>query len=159
MPGALDIAMEQKAEINMTPMIDCVFLMLLFFMMSSEMSSLDMESMALPYASEAQPPEPENANPDRQVVINIGRDDAKKGIVHVGGLEYDKNKLAEMMRQEALRSGEEKPDPQSGITAYNLRVLVRCDRDARYETVQWVFDACYKNRVYKTIIAATAITE
>jgi biopolymer transport protein ExbD len=140
-------------------MIDCTFLMLLFFMMTSQLSSLDMESMSLPYASEAQPPEPEDTVKDRQVVINIGKDDAKKGFVHVGGLEYDKDKLAEMMRQEALISGEEPPDPQSGNTAYNLRVLIRCDREARYETVQWVFEACYKNRVYKTIIAATATTE
>jgi biopolymer transport protein ExbD len=148
----------QKADVNMTPMIDCVFLMLLFFMLTSQMSSLDMESLALPYASEAQEPEKELYQ-DRQVVVNIKKDDAKKGVVTVQGREYDKNKLTELMRQEAIASGEEN-DPQfPKIKIYKLRVLIRCDRDARYETVQWVFDACSKNGVYKTIIAASPSTE
>lgn len=148
-----------KADINMTPMIDCVFLMLLFFMMTSEMSSLDMEAMSLPYASQAQ--SPEKVIEDDQVVINIKKDDAKKGIVRVQAGEYDKNKLSDMIRNSAIGSGiEPQTDPElAKLTVYRLRVLIRCDRDARYETVQWVFDACTKNGVYKTVIAATKTTE
>jgi biopolymer transport protein ExbD len=65
----------QALEMNMTPMIDCVFLLLVFFMIVSEMSSLDLENMALAYADQAKAPEEESV--DRRVVVNIQKDDAK----------------------------------------------------------------------------------
>ena len=147
----------QSVEANMTPMIDCVFLLLIFFMIVSEMSSLDMESLALPYADQAHPPEEES--PERRIVINVQKDDAKKGFVRVQGRNYDKDKLAELVRKEAIKSGREH-DPQfPKIKIYKLRILIRCDREAKYETIQWVFDACSKNGVYKTILAASPSSE
>jgi biopolymer transport protein ExbD len=148
----------QKCEMNMTPMVDIVFQLILFFMLTVQLGALDMETMSLPYADQA---EEQKEDPEKigTVVVNINKDDAQKGIVRVQGREYDKNKLAELMRIEALRSGEER-DPQfPKLKIYKLKVLIRCDRDARYETVQWVFDACSKNGVWKTIIAASPTTE
>ncbi len=147
----------QAVEMNMTPMIDCVFLLLTFFMIVSEMSSLDMESLALAYADQANPPEAPPA--DRQVVINIKKDDAKKGFVRIQGRNYDKDKLAELIRKEAIKSGREHDTKHPKIKIYKLFVLIRCDRLAKYETVQWVFDACSKNGVYKTILAASPSTD
>jgi biopolymer transport protein ExbD len=147
----------QTVDINMTPMIDCVFLLLIFFMVVSEMSSMDMEAVSLPFADQARTPEQEP--PDRRIVINIHKDDAKKGFVRVMGRNYDKVKLTELIRKEAIRSGPE-PDPKyPKVKIYALRVLIRCDREAKYETVQWVFDACSKNGVYKTVISASPETE
>lgn len=147
----------QVVEVNMTPMIDCTFLLLIFFMVVSEMSSLDMESLALPYADQAQPPEVES--PDRRVVINVQKDDARKGFVRIQGRNYDKDKLAELIRKEAIKSGREHDPKFAKIKIYKLFVLIRCDREAKYETIQWVFDACSKNGVYKTILAASPASE
>jgi biopolymer transport protein ExbD len=147
----------QALEMNMTPMIDCTFLLLVFFMIVSEMSSLDLENMALAYADQAKAPEVEP--PDRRVVINIRKDDAKKGFVRIQGRQYDKDKLAELIRKEAIKSGREHDPKFAKIVIHKLRVLIRCDREAKYETVQWVFDACSKNGVYKTILAASPSTE
>ena len=36
--------------------------------------------------------------------------------------------------------------------------MIRADRDARYEGVQRVFDACQKHGVYKTSVATTQET-
>jgi len=149
----------QAVDMNMTPMIDCTFLLLTFFMIVSEMSSLDMEALALPYADQAKPPEDPMAGQDRMVTINVQKEDAKKGFVRIQGRNYDKEKLAELIRKEAIISGREH-DPQfPKVAIFKLRVLIRCDREAKYETVQWVFDACSKNGVYKTILAASPSTE
>jgi biopolymer transport protein ExbD len=147
----------QKVDVDMTPMIDCVFLLLIFFMVVSEMSSMDMEAVSLPFADQARAPEIEPEG--RRIVINIHKEDAKRGFVRVQGRNYDKDKLAELIRKEAIRSGEEHDPAFAKIKIYKLRVLIRCDREAKYETVQWVFDACSKNGVYKTVISASPETE
>lgn len=148
---------KQTVEVDMTPMIDCVFLLLIFFMIVSEMSSLDMESLALPFADQAQPSP--KGQVIKRIVINIQSEDARKGFVRVQGRNYNKEKLSELIRKEAIRSGEEHDPKFSKIRIYKLRVLIRCDRKAKYETVQWVFDACSRNGVYKTTIAASPTSE
>jgi len=147
----------QAVDMNMTPMIDCTFLLLIFFMVVSEMSSLDMEAVSLPYADQARAPEVEPEG--RRIVINVHKDDAKKGFVRVQGRNYDKEKLAELIRKEAIRSGEEHDPEFAKVKIYKLRVLIRCDREAKYETIQWIFDACSRNGVYKTSISASPETE
>ena len=146
----------QSVEINMTPMIDCTFLLLIFFMVVSEMAALDMENVSLPYADQARDHPPPA---DRMLTVNIRRDDALDGHVRIAGEKYDKEKLAELIRKEAIRSELETDRGNARLRCYKLSVLIRCDRDAKYETVQWVFDACSRNGVYKTILAASPSTE
>lgn len=141
----------QTVKVNMTPMIDCTFLLLIFFMVVSEMSSLSMEDVALPHASEANIGEPVSP----MLTVNIRKDDAERGVVHVMGRAYDRNKLSELVRREAIKSSREHDPRYPSIPTYKLNVLVRCDRDAKYETVQWVFDACSRNGVYRTTLAAS----
>jgi biopolymer transport protein ExbD len=140
---------------NLTPMIDCTFLLLIFFMVVSEMASLDMESIALPYADQAQPRTDELYG----LTINIKKDDAKQAIVRVAGRQYDKDKLAELIRREAIKSERDHDPDYPGINIYKLNVLVRCDREAKYETVQWVMDACSRTGVYRTTLAASPSSE
>ncbi len=151
----------QQLEMNMTPMIDCVFLLLIFFMIVSQMSSLDLESLALPYADMAQPPEDGVVRDARQITVNIRREDVEKKepFVRIQGRKYDKEKLTELIRKEAIKSERENDPRFKKIKIYRLWVYVRCDRDARYEAVQWVFDSCSRNGVYKTILAASPVTK
>jgi hypothetical protein len=75
------------------------------------------------------------------------------------GRPYDKDKLAELVRKEAIRSGREIDPQHLQLRAHKLQVLVRCDRGAKYEMVQWVFDACSRSGVFRTILAASPSTE
>jgi biopolymer transport protein ExbD len=147
---------DQGLKMNMTPMIDCTFLLLVFFMIVSEMSSLSLETISLPYADQANR---DGAPGGRQLTINIRKDDARSGHVRVMGRAYDREKLAELIRKEAIRSGVDVDRQHPQVRAHNLRVLVRCDRGAKYEMVQWVFDACSRSGVYRTILAASPSTE
>ncbi len=146
----------QGIQMNMTPMIDCVFLILIFFMIVSEMSSLSTELLALPYADQAQG----GVVPDSRVLtVNIRKNDAEKGLVRIMGRAYDKEKLAQLIRHEAVKSKQEHQPGSPDVMAYNLSVNIRCDRAAKYESVQNVFDACSKNKVYKTTLAASPTSE
>lgn len=146
----------QAVEMNMTPMIDCTFLLLIFFMVVSEMSSLDMEDVSLPYADQSTH---EDLPQGDMLTINIKQHDARAGIVRIGGKKYDKKKLEELILKEAIRAQYERDPEHPNIRPSKLWVFVRCDRNARYESVQWVFDACSKHRVYKTILAASPSSE
>ena len=146
----------QGLKVNMTPMIDCTFLLLVFFMIVSEMSSLNLEAISLPYADQAN----RDTIPEGPMLtVNIKKDGARSGHVRIMGRPYDKDKLAELIRKEAIRSGRDIDPQHPQLRAHKLQVLVRCDRGAKYEMVQWVFDACSRSGVYRTILAASPSTE
>ncbi|MHC5073156.1 MAG: ExbD/TolR family protein, partial [Planctomycetota bacterium] len=41
---------DEKAEMDMTPMIDCVFLLMIFFVLVIDLSQKDLEDLILPKA-------------------------------------------------------------------------------------------------------------
>lgn len=144
--------LEHKNELNMTPMIDVVFLLLIFFMVVSELSALDAESMTLPWAKEAQPPE-RTAKRIDIVVVNVlrSKNPAEPGEVRIRGKKLDKRTLKEYLRQAA----QEVPLEDTRKRISTLKVLIRADCECRYEAVQIVFDACQQNGIYKTEIAGS----
>jgi biopolymer transport protein ExbD len=60
-------------EINMAPMIDMVFLLLIFFMVASHMASVERVPVPLPVADKAKVPEDIR---DRQLVTLLATDDS-----------------------------------------------------------------------------------
>lgn len=73
---------EDKLEIAITPMIDCVFLLLIFFMVTSTLHRQEADlSFALPgVASQDEPV----AIPDEQIIVIV-----ENGSVFLNDLEYD----------------------------------------------------------------------
>ena len=49
---------QQEMEMNMTPMIDVVFLLIIFFMVITDLTQQDLEELQLPTAENAQPDKP-----------------------------------------------------------------------------------------------------
>ncbi len=78
-----------KAEVDMTPMIDCVFLLLVFFMVSSTFTKKEADiSFALPGTAE----QSDSVEiPDEQIVQIT-----EKGNVFLNDLEYDAPTSSEM---------------------------------------------------------------
>lgn len=140
-------------ELNMTPMIDVVFLLLIFFMVVSEMARLDSADLSLPYASRAKEPNEGPADPHRMIIVNIEKRLSTPGVgkILVQGKEYDLDALITLIQAEALRA--EFEDPVKRIS--HLRVRIRADREARTKAIQRVLDACQKNMVYKIEVGAT----
>ena len=62
--------MKQDAEMDMTPMIDCVFLLMIFFVLVIDLSQQDLEDLILPPAKYAVPDE---NPPEVRPIINIAQ--------------------------------------------------------------------------------------
>jgi len=144
-----------KVEINMTPMIDMTFLVLVFFMLVCHFSAMEVEMIALPKASAAK--EPEGTNPNIPiVVVNIKEEDPAAGHVTIHGRKYDKDMLGRYIAVEARRAGIDNSNPEYVKKKVSkLHVIVRCDKDAPYEAVQWVFEVCSMSKVIHIYISAT----
>ncbi|GIW72613.1 MAG: hypothetical protein KatS3mg102_2155 [Planctomycetota bacterium] len=139
---------QEAEEANLTPMIDVVFLLIVFFIIVSDFSSLVIEPVLLPKAISAQK-EKERVE-DRSIIVNILAD----GTIKIAGRKYDEETLPKYIGVEAKVAGTEPNPDDPGKEVSRLRVTIRADQQAAYEHVQKVFEACSKNGVYKTSIAA-----
>ena len=100
-----------RLEINMTPMIDVTFLLLIFFMTVNQVSKANREKMPLPPLAGSQD------QSDAELIINIDRADD----IIVSSSFINLNDLAAML-QERLKAAGDRPE--------RLPVLVRVHRDA-----------------------------
>ncbi len=124
-------------SIPMTPLIDVVFLLLIFFLVTASLSEEEERQMdvQLPAASEAMPLV---ARP-REIVINI----TAEGKYITGGQTVDLPRLEGMLRAAAVNN----PGRASA--------LVRADRRCPWQFVVAAINACVKAKVrYKATVLA-----
>ncbi len=134
-------------DIDMTPMIDCVFLLLIFFMCVASMSKVDLTpELELPVAPKASIPEDLRA----RGVINIlpiGAETSAQEIVTedspfmVSGRLTDDKGLSRAISEKLAQE----PD---------LRVYMRIDRNADFGLVRRGIKACAEAGVYDIIFAS-----
>jgi biopolymer transport protein ExbD len=112
-------------EINMAPMIDMVFLLLIFFMVASHLTALERIPVVLPVADKAKVPEEAR---DRQLITVLPSAD--------GGASYYMN-LQEVdikeLGKEIARLAEADP---------NLRIYLRADRIVLHKHIKAVMETC-----------------
>ena len=84
-------------ELNMTPMIDVVFNLIIFFMIVTDMSQKELELLTLPKSSQAI--EDSGDEKERRVIINIVKSknfkQDKQVEIFIRKIEYDLDKLKE----------------------------------------------------------------
>jgi biopolymer transport protein ExbD len=119
---------EPDARVDMTPMIDCVFLLLIFFMVSATMSKVNQTpEVQLPIA-------PKAAIPD---------DLRSRGVVNilplgtpVGGSATSADKPFIIYGELADEPGLVKAIGERRATEPELRIYMRVDRNAEFKTVK-----------------------
>jgi len=124
------------ASMNMTPMIDVVFQLIVFLMLANDLGAREIEELDLPRAPHAEEDEP--GAEKRRVIVNVLREGGPGGpALRVRGAEMDVAGLRRLLAPEAgmLRRPEE-----GGAT--DLSVLVRADRTTPWRDVQEVLRAC-----------------
>ena len=148
---------------DLTPMIDIVFNLIIFFVIVSDLSSLAIEDLQLAYADSAKKDKPDG-KVEKVLQINVMEED---GLIKVNGQRYTTDakriqagkapSLMAFLEIEALGYGHEDPpaDNPGGVPPSKMRVNIRADKDGAFQYVQEVFDACMKNGIYKTSLAAT----
>lgn len=151
---------DPEPKVDITPMIDIVFNLIIFFMIVSELSNLTVEQLELPFADRAEKAKPGASDTGKILQVNV----MPTGIVKIRGQAYTgdpklKGKypwLQEFLEIEAAGYDREAPEPgQQGTPPSALRVNIRADKEVRFQYVQQVFDACVRNGIYKTSIGAT----
>ncbi len=127
---------ETEMELNMTPMIDVVFLLIIFFMVITDLTQQELEDLELPVARHAIPdkPNPEEFRP----IVNITSD----GSIYVRRKKYydpenpdDYKKVREFLSDVARRMEKKDNLPDEPL-------LIRADKVTRFKHVQKVMEQC-----------------
>jgi len=132
---------EVEAGIDMTPMIDVVFQLIIFFVTVTELSKIEI-------VAEIELPEADQANPEERVeqnrmVINIKKD----GTILIGNYPYKLHspELKNLLHREAIKKLE--PDGFSAQT-----VVIRGDGRMAYEHAQGLILDCQESKIYKVVL-------
>lgn len=122
--------------INIAPLIDVVFLLIIFFMTVSQISRVEAENIALPEASEGNAA---SLAPGR-LVVNV----SKEGRVVIAGLEYTPETLQTLVAEELADHADSE-----------LNVVIRGDRDAPWQHVAHVIRGCAKQGIVRIRMAVS----
>lgn len=114
-------------EINMAPMIDMVFLLLIFFMVASHLTSLERVPVPLPVADKAKVPEEAR---DRQLITILAEDETgEKAHIFMNLQEVSLEEFgAEISKQYEADE--------------NIQVYLRADRRVKHKYIKAVMASC-----------------
>lgn|SRR5690606_19709442 len=113
---------DEGVSVDLTPVIDMVFLLLIFFLVATTFHQTEREmQIALPFAQSAGPV----SAALREIIVNVDVD----GNIIVAGRQVDADALGEMIEQAVAANPEQK-------------VTVRGDRRAAYGKIVAVLDVC-----------------
>jgi biopolymer transport protein ExbD len=124
---------------NMTPMIDVVFLLIIFFLVSSHLARQEVQmELDLPEAGTGERPAEDDT---RRVIVNVLPQAEPGGQLMVGGRAMQPDELASLIAFEAEQ------------TEGPLEVRIRTDRRAPYRLVEPIMLACADAGVWRVTFA------
>ena len=124
---------------NMTPMIDIVFLLIIFFLVSSHLAQQEVQTeLDLPTAGTGQRTVRDDI---RRIVINVLPEAEKGGQLTVGGRKLDQESLRALIEFESQQTGGK------------VEIRIRCDRNVPYRVVEPIMVACARAGVWKVTFA------
>jgi len=135
-------------EMNMTPMIDIVFQLIIFFMIVIDLSQKDLEALVLPISTMAMEDEPEEG----RLYVNINRKGEyimTRETLSLDDLEKELKVRVDLPRPEgkAIRD-------KDGLA--ERPILIRADQASEFKHVQKVMFLCGKEglKIWKVELAA-----
>jgi len=137
-----------ELELNMTPMLDVVFNLIIFFMIVTDLTQKELEQLVLPKASEAVKDEGDEIK--KRMIINVD----KKGKIVINRNEYSLERL-----QEALYNFAELHRDEEGLC--DEPVLVRADYNSEFANIQAIMQKCADPaiKIWKVQLAAAQIDQ
>ncbi|MGQ0554193.1 MAG: ExbD/TolR family protein [Planctomycetota bacterium] len=137
-------------KMDMTPMIDVVFQLIIFFMLVTDMSQQDLAELKLPLGTEAVKDETKagriTVNIHKDGTVEIKRDHKTSGLENADTQNWVRTYLA----NEVAKADKE----EDGNSTRSI--LVRADRDTEFKHVQKLMRICGENgiRIYQLDLAA-----
>ncbi len=151
---------------NLVPMIDIMFLLLLFFMLGADMAQRESVDVMLPKASMVKEDRETGEDPtttvniyhDKQVacpVFDNGGVCREKGhwLWSIRGHDYTLETIKPRLQADADDNLEADVDPLAGKRLSGRKLLVRADRTAPYGDVQKVIEVSGSVGLYKVEVA------
>jgi biopolymer transport protein ExbD len=147
---------DQSIEMDMTPMIDVVFQLIIFFVLITDMTQSELEELKLPVAKNAvqDKPDPSIVRP----VLNILPDGTmiqKKRELY----NPEKGDLTEVERYLAdqARLMPQELDKALGVKLPDNPLLIRADKNTEFKNIQKVMEICGKKgiQIWKLQLAAS----
>ncbi|MBI1850773.1 MAG: biopolymer transporter ExbD [Planctomycetes bacterium] len=160
---------EESVSPNLIPMIDIMFLLLLFFMLGADMSQRELEEVTLPQADMVQADSNTQTGDLTTVNVHHRTDhgfkcavadgggvcrDESHWLMAIRGKDYTRDTLNMQLQVEATLSVEPVADPKTGKQLSARMVMIRADQNAPYGLVQKVIEACSFANIYKIQVGA-----
>ncbi len=135
-----------EAKVELVPLIDCVFLLLIFFMCSATMSKLDAPTeVRLPIATNAA----KQKDPSRRGVVNVMKEGERTPAGELATADRPFLVFGKLVNDEGLTKLMEeqmKVEP-------SMRLYLRADREAKFAIVRRAMSACAAAGVSDVIFA------
>ncbi len=162
---------KEDVQCNLIPMVDIMFLLLLFFILGADMTQREQAELVLPIASEIKEDD-KVKSPDPITTVNVQHrpeDGAFKCAVNANGgycRETDhwttvirgqpvpREMLKDQLQAEADETLEPDIDPAAGKRLSARKVIIRADRLAPYGDVNKVIETCSMVGIYKVEVSA-----
>ncbi len=137
----LGAAVEGGASVEMTPLIDVTFQLLVFLLVINDVSAKVTEDVTLPVAEHATEIEADEGIVTVNVLAQATPADSPR--VRIGGLTVQLREMARLLQTVA----DLHRPPLDPAAVSRAGVLVRADRDAPWRHVQLVMQACADERI------------
>lgn len=138
----------EPLEINMTPMIDVTFLLIVFFMIVVDLTQQDLVILELPKAEMAVP----DKNPEKhRLTVNITWDPETR----TSEIIFKRQTVTlDELKAKLYPYARAKVNPKTKFS--EVPILIRCDKDAPFRKVQEVMQICGDKdiQIYKVMLAA-----
>lgn len=132
---------EYSADMNMTPMIDVVFLLIIFFMLVTQFSQqILLAQIVLPVASQSMVDDPQ-----RRMVINVD----KEGTYWYMGRKYNKDQLKSVTQE----YGRRETMTYQGMELSAKKVMIRADQGTSYKYIQNLYYVLQEATIWKICFA------
>jgi biopolymer transport protein ExbD len=144
------------AEMDMTPMIDVVFNLIIFFMIITDLTQAELEELKLPLATTAVEDKPD---PDeRRPIVNIKQDGTiivRREVIYTTE-EDDYTKLKDYLSDMALLMEKDIPEGLS-VAVPDDPILIRADENTPFKMIQKIMEICGQKgiQIWKVELAAS----
>jgi biopolymer transport protein ExbD len=167
-----EIKLSEDVAPNLVPMVDIMFLLLLFFMLNADMSQRELEDVLPPVATAADEDKEDQAIGEARITVNVhvspdgperppGTDvltyiDDQFWRITVSGQSYSFDKPGlDRLRQRLEEMASTKRENPNDRNSPSARILmIRADKQAPYKLVQKVVEQAAMAKIYKIEVAA-----
>jgi len=162
---------KEDVTCNLIPMVDIMFLLLLFFILGADMSQREQADLVLPTASEIKEADkikseeptttvnvqhrPEGFGFDCPIYTHGGQcRDNEHWMFVIQGHDFTLDTIKDQLELVANASMQTVMDPDAGAFLSDRKIIIRADKAAPYGHVQRIIELCSTVKIYKIEVGA-----